>query len=116
MNQAFLIHWNTQEAEKLAKQIRGFGWGIIGVESEDGARESKSVQQLQPAVAIVYLTRLPSHGRATAAHIRSVNSTSQIAIIFVGGKDKPLKKSKGKVPDAIYTTPEELESDLTKLR
>lgn len=115
MNNAILFHWNAQEAVKLAKQIRGFGWQIIGVEAEDGARGSKLVRELQPTIVIVYLTRLPSHGRETAAYIQSVKDASHIPIIFVGGKDEPLRKTKEKVPNAVYTTPEELESELAKL-
>jgi len=116
MNQAFLIHWNAQEAEELAEQIRNYGWQIIGMESEDGARASKSVQQLQPGVVLVYLTRLPSHGRETAAYIQSVKSTSQVPIIFVGGRGEALRKTKEKVPDAVYSTAEELEAELIKLQ
>ena len=115
MNNAFLFHWNAQEAEKLAEQIQGFGWRIIGVEAEDGARGSKLVRELQPTVVIVYLTRLPSHGRETAAYIQSVKATSHIPIIFFGGKGAALRKTKEKVPNAVYTAPEELESELTKL-
>lgn len=115
LNSAFLFHWNAQEAEKLAEQIRGFGWRIIGLEAEDGARGSKLVRELQPTVVIVYLTRLPSHGRQTAAYIQSIKANRQIPIIFVGGKDEALRKTKEKVPNAVYTTPDELESELTKL-
>jgi response regulator RpfG family c-di-GMP phosphodiesterase len=119
MNNAFLFHWNAHEAEKLAEQIQGYGWQIIGVEAKDGARGSKLVRELQPTVVIVYLTRLPSHGRETAAYLQSVKAaspaTSQIPIIFVGGKGGALRKTKEKVPAAVYTTPEELESVLTKL-
>jgi glutaredoxin len=115
MNNAFLFHWNAHEAEKLAEQIQGYGWQIIGVEAKDGARGSKLVRELQPTVVIVYLTRLPSHGRETAAYIQSVKAASQIPIIFVGGKDEALRKTREKVPNAVYTTQDELESTLTKL-
>lgn len=64
----------------------------------------KKVKARPPDVLVVYLTRLPSHGRETAHMLRSVKATRDLPIIFVGGEGEALEKTKAKVPDAIYTT------------
>lgn len=111
----FLIHWNESEAETLAREIQDWGWEIAGVEAEDGYRGSKMVREMQPDVIVIHLSRLPSHGRETAAYLRSLKATHSLPIIFVGGKDEPLAKTREKVPDAIFVEPQELKAALKQL-
>lgn len=61
-------------------------------------------------------SRLPSHGRETADYLRSLKATRHIPIVFVGGKGESLEKTKAKIPDAIYTSFEELEGVLSKFQ
>ncbi len=109
----FLIHWKAAEAEELAKPLRAVGWQVA-TEAEDGARAGKAIKDTQPDVVVIYLTRLPSHGRETADGLRSLKATRVIPIVFVGGQGDALAKTKAKVPDATYVTQEELPSVLQK--
>ena len=107
----FLIHWNLSEAEAHAQSLRQVGWQVA-VEAEDGARAGNTIKTDPPQVVVIYLSRLPSHGRETAHYLRSLKATRSIPIVFVDGKEEAVEKTKVKVPDAIYTTSEELESIL----
>lgn len=97
----FLIHWNQTEADKHAAGLRASGWQVA-VEAEDGARAAQSILANPPAVVIVYLTRLPSHGRHTAAYLRTRKGGKSIPLVFVGGKPAVVEKTKQQVPDGIY--------------
>ncbi|MFQ6115302.1 MAG: hypothetical protein ACE5NG_14685, partial [bacterium] len=99
----FLVHWNASEAEEYAGRLRSEGW-TVEVEAKDGARACKHIKADPPDVVVIYLTRLPSHGRRTGEYLREVKATHNVPIIFVDGKQDAIEKTKAKVPDAIYTT------------
>jgi CheY-like chemotaxis protein len=110
----FLIHWNYAEAEEQAERLRSSGWNVV-VEAEDGQRAYTSIKSNPPAVIVIYLTRLPSHGRETAHALRTNKSTREIPIIFIGGQGEALEKTKAKVPVAIYTSEAELDHHLRQI-
>ena len=110
----FLIHWNAAEAEGHASELRSGGWNVE-VEAKDGARAGKRIIADPSYAVVIYLTRLPSHGRETASHLRSIKATRDMPIIFVDGKEEAVEKTRAKVPDAVYTTSAELGNALTKL-
>lgn len=98
----FLIHWNKAEAEGLAAPLRVRGWEVQ-IEGEDGQRAWKRITANQPAVVVIYLRRLPSHGRMTARALRSQGATRNIPIIFVDGAADKVAVVREQVPDAVYT-------------
>jgi glucuronate isomerase len=109
-----LVHWHASEAEEYAQALRAGGWQV-DVESEDGARVSKHILADPPHAVVIYLTRLPSHGRETAHALRSSKAGRDVPIVFVEGKEKAVAKTRGKVPDAVFVTSAELESVLEKI-
>lgn len=80
----FLMHWKAAEAEALVVQLRALGWAVE-IEAANGARGGKRIQALQPAVVVIYLTRLPSHERETADYLATAKATRHIPVLFVGG-------------------------------
>ncbi len=110
----FLIHWDPNEAEDLAKPLRDSGW-TVEIEAVDGARAGMKIKTEPPDIIVIYLTRLPSHGRETAHWLRDTKAKIDIPIIFVGGKEEAIVNTKAKVPDAIYTTSEELQNILIQI-
>jgi DNA-binding response OmpR family regulator len=94
---------------------RGFlqkaGWDVA-VEAQDGGRAVRAIRSDPPQAVLIYLTRLPSHGRQTASHLRSQASIQNIPIVFVGGKKDVVKKTQEEIPGAIYTPQAQLESIL----
>lgn len=75
----FLIHWNKLEAEGIAKTLRSWGWDV-GFETEDGARGGAAINLSRPDAVVIYHTRLPSHGRATAEYLSQTKSTRSIPL------------------------------------
>ncbi len=110
----FLIHWSSAEAEELAQPFRAEGWDVE-IEAEDGARAGKRISRDAPGVVVIYLTRLPSHGRETAHYLRSTKATRDVPVFFVDGKGEALEKTRAKVPDAMFTTSDKLKGVLAEL-
>jgi CheY-like chemotaxis protein len=110
----FLIHWNELEAAEIAQPLIALGWQVE-YEAEDGARAGKRIRELKPDVIVVYLSRLPSHGRETAHALRSMNATRSIPVVFVDGKQEAIEKTRLKVPGALFVTSAELDSVLARL-
>lgn len=110
----FLIHWNLAEAEAYAETLQGWGWDVE-FEHEDGARGGKAVKENPPDALVIYHTRLPSHGRATAEYIAQTKATQAIPVIFVGGEGEALEKTKAKLPHAAYIPEADLQKTLDAL-
>lgn len=104
----FYIHWNETEAEAQAQAFRDQGWDVR-LEAKDGARASRRIEGDPPNVVVISLTRLPSHGRETAAYLRSRRAGRGVPIVFVDGTEDAVEKAAAKVPEAIYTTTPELQ-------
>jgi CheY-like chemotaxis protein len=109
----FLVNWNEKQAEERPKILRPWGWEVE-VEAEDGARACMAIKAQSPKAVVIYLTRLPSHGRETARHLRTLKATNQIPIIFIDGYEAAVQKTKTKIRDASYTSSEDLEFVLDK--
>ncbi len=109
----FLIHWNAAESEALATELRKDSWQVT-IEAEDGGRAVRSIKADPPEAVVIYLTRLPSHGRETAHALRAFKATRHIPIVFVGGEGEALEKTKAKAPDAIYTSESRLSGVLDR--
>lgn len=109
----FLIHWDQTEIGPLAQELRGLGWQVVGTEAVDGRSAYQQVKTLKPDVLVVYLTRKPSHGRETAVSIRRLKAFRQLPIVFVGEEETAVSAVQAKLPDAIFTTPEDLPHTLS---
>lgn len=103
----FLFCWNEAEAEEAAKQLRASGWGV-DLEWEDGARGGAAVKAAPPDAVLFYLSRLPSHSRATAEYLAGTKSTRHLPLIFVGGAEDDVAKTKAKFPNGIFASQEGL--------
>ena len=110
----FLIHWNASEAEEHASALRSDRWSV-NVESQEGTRAGNLIRADPPDVVVIYLTRLPSHGRETARHLRSLKTTRDVPILFVDGKEEAIETTRAKVPEAVYVTSAELGAALEVL-
>lgn len=110
---AFVIHWHPDEVHAKADLVQGAGAEVVGWEAEDGKRAGSELQRLQPDLLVVWLDRLPSHGRVTAAYARSRPWGRKLPILFVDGRADPLPKEKADaikaaVPGALFDRPERI--------
>jgi hypothetical protein len=116
---AFVIHWNEEDLPAKVDAVHAGGLRIIGTESSDGARGGDLVKELEPDALVIWLSRLPSHGRVTANAIRAYRWGRSLPIVFVDGDPEPLEaekmaKVKAAVPDAFFATPKTLKATLAK--
>lgn len=109
----FLIHWNKPEAESYAESLRSWGWDV-DLETEDGARGGAAIKLNPPSAVVIYLTRLPSHGRATAEYLAEAKSTRSLPLIFVGGVGEERTKTKAKIQNGFFVSEAQLEKTLAK--
>lgn len=109
----FLFHWNKPEAEGYAQELEKQGWAV-DYEWEDGARGGNKVKINPPDAVIFYLTRLASHSRVTAEYLAETKATRSIPLVFVGGDDDALEKTKKKIPSGKFISEAELSATLSK--
>lgn len=109
----FLLHWNKPEAEEYAQTLRSWGWDV-DLEYADGARGASAIKLNPPDAVVIYSTRLPSHGRATAEYLAQTKSTLSIPLIFVGTDAEAAEKTKAKIPGAEFISEAQLENTLAK--
>jgi len=88
------------------------GWNV-DIETNDGDRAGKRITDDPPDVVVIYLSRLPSHGRETGHALRDVKATRNIPLVYVDGNVDAVNRTKTVVPDAIYTTTEQLDRTLS---
>jgi DNA-binding response OmpR family regulator len=112
---AFIIHWNAQEAERYARHLDEDGWSVE-FEAVDGRRAYDLVKKERPDVVVIYLSRLPSHGWATARAISESRETRDVPVVFVDGKGKAVRRAMVMVPDAIHTTQDDILGELLRFR
>jgi len=96
------VHWNAEEAAELVKPLQR-RWQV-DIESEDGAAVWRKVKETDPRTVVISLDRQPSHGRHTALSIRS----RDFPLIFVGGEPDQVQDLRREIPEAVFTSHEEL--------
>ena len=62
-----------------------------------------TIKENPPAAIVIDLDRLPSHGRAVAAALRSSASTRCIPIVFAGGIEEKIAAAREELPDAVFS-------------
>ncbi|MCK6485952.1 MAG: hypothetical protein L6R00_17630 [Phycisphaerae bacterium] len=114
MADVFLIHWNKSEANERAARIRAMGH-TVRVECADGARAGREILARPPHAVVIDLSRLPSHGRATAGGIRGYKAGRDIPLILLPGAPEKMEKVRREIPDAVWSTWDGLSLTLASL-
>lgn len=97
-----LIHWNAAEAEERARRLPA-GTFAVDCDQLDPAG-LRHLRQEPPDAVVVDLSRLPSHGRDVAVGLRSHKDTRRVPLVFVGGDPRKVAGVKELLPDAVYTS------------
>ena len=97
-----LVCWNQDLAAERACVLKKAG---LDVDSSpfDPAGMITRLKENPPAVILIDLDRLPSHGRAVAVMLRTSKSMRNIPIVFAGGVEDKVARVRAEVPDAIFT-------------
>ncbi len=56
-----------------------------------------------PALVVIDLDRLPSHGREVAKLIRGSKAMRHLPIVFAGGVEEKIERVRAEIPDAVFT-------------
>lgn len=119
MLRAFVVHWDAAELAGKVDLVAAAGAHVVGAEHADGGNALRQAKDLKPDVLVVWLSRLPGHGRVTAAAIRSYGWASELAVLFVEEGEPLAKASRAKLqevlPDAVVARPGTLAAWIVKL-
>jgi hypothetical protein len=97
-----LVCWNEELARERARLLQKAG---LDVDSSpfDPAGMITRLRENPPALIVIDLDRLPSHGRAVAVMLRTSKSMRHIPIVFAGGAEDKVGLARAEVPDAVFT-------------
>ncbi len=113
MQRIQLIHWNHSEAEERVHRLEGAGYEVA-FDVSNVLDLQRAMRRDPPAAVVIDLGRLPSQGRDVAVGLRANTSTRRIPILFVGGDPAKVALIRARLPDAVYTTWEQVEADLVR--
>ncbi len=106
-----LIHWHAAEAREHARRLKAGGFAVdAGLPSAPVLL--RELHRNPPAVVVISLDRLPSHGRDVAFVLRGQASTRNVPLVFVGGAPDKVAGVRAKLPDAAFTTWEKIAAAL----
>jgi CheY-like chemotaxis protein len=103
MQKIRFIHWNKEEAVRLAQQLEALGYEV-DFQPFMGRETMQQLKQDLPAAVVIDLSRLPSQGRDVALGLRHFKPTRWLPVIFVEGDPQKLPAIKKLVPESIFTT------------
>jgi CheY-like chemotaxis protein len=108
-----LVHWSAAEAEPRARLLESLGY-TVNFEQLAGLDFLKAWREDPPAAVVIDLSRVPSHGREIGMAIRHTKATRAIPLVFAGGEPEKVVRTRGLLPDAVYTNWEELSDALRR--
>jgi len=97
-----LVCWNEELAAERARLLKKAGLDV-DASPFDPAGMITRLRENPPALMLIDLDRLPSHGRAVAVMLRTSKSMRHIPIVFAGGAEEKVALARAEVPDAIFT-------------
>jgi hypothetical protein len=96
------VCWNEELAAERARVLKKAGLDV-DASPFDPAGMITRLRENPPALMLIDLDRLPSHGRAVAVALRTSKSIRDIPIVFAGGAEEKVAVARAEVPDAIFT-------------
>jgi len=105
-----VIHWRPEEAVENVANLRRLGFDAACIRPEGG--NLAATRKTMPDAFVIDLSRLPSQGTAVGAELRKSRITRQIPIVFVGGLPEKVERARTVLPDALFTTWDDIEAVL----
>jgi CheY-like chemotaxis protein len=105
-----LIHWKAEEAAERIAKLEAAGYEVEY--SQLDGENSRALKANPPAVFVIDLSRLPSHGMEVASSLRGYKATRAVPIVFVEGAPEKIERIKKLLPDATFTTWSKIRSAL----
>ncbi len=111
MHRVQLIHWNAAEAAERAERLRTLGYDVT-FDLPAGPAFIRALANNPPAAVVIDLSRLPSQGRDMAINLRIQGGTRHLPLLFVGGDPAKVARIHELLPDAAYTSWDEIDAGL----
>jgi hypothetical protein len=102
-----LVHWHPDEAKERAGRLQALGFQVHYA-APNPPVFLKELLANPPAAVVIDLSRLPSHGRDLAVSLHERKGTRGIPLVFVGGEPEKVARLRELLPDATYTSWEEI--------
>lgn len=102
MSRIRLVCWNEELAAERARGLKTAGFEV-DASRFDPAGMITRLKENPPALMLIDLDRLPSHGREVAGVLRNSKALREIPIVFAGGAEEKVARVRAEVPDAIFT-------------
>lgn len=109
----YLIHWHEAEAEARGEQVRKLGYRV-DCGFAPGGDSHREIKADPPAIVLIALDRLPSHGRNIGMALRASKQTRHVPLVFVGGARDKVERTRQMLPDATFTSWAQLASALRR--
>jgi CheY-like chemotaxis protein len=97
-----LVCWNPAQAADRARTLKKSGL-TVDASPFDPAGMITRLRENPPALILIDLDRLPSHGRSVALMLRASKSMHHLPIVFAGGVEDKVARVRAELPDAIFT-------------
>lgn len=108
-----LVCWNVNDARERARELTRLGYRVSS-ETLSPPLLLRCLREDPPAVVVIDLSRLPSHGREFGRAIRTQKPTRQVPLVFAGGEPEKVEKVRALLPDATCTSWKRVESALRR--
>lgn len=102
-----LFHWNDAEASERLDWLRQAGFSAYHLTGNWPLMRNQ-LSEHPPRAIVIDLSRLPSHGREVGAALRATKATHSIPLVFVSGQPDKVARVRALLPDAVFTTWEEI--------
>src|SRR5579863_9784733 len=93
-----LVCWNEDLAAERARVLKKAGFEV-DASRFDPAGMITRLRENPPALMLIDLDRLPSHGRAVAVMLRTSKSMRHLPIVFAGGAEEKVSRVRAEVSD-----------------
>jgi len=105
-----LICWKEDRASELAAELETAGFAV-NAGAVDGTT-LRSIGQSPPDAVVIDLARLPAQGRDVGVMLRTTARSRHTPLVFVDGAEEKVARTREVLPDAVYTSREEIASSI----
>jgi CheY-like chemotaxis protein len=106
MKKIILICWNEAERNERARLLEPMGYSV----SLFTGGPPILLRDQTPDLFVIDLNRLPSQGKDFAVSIRQQKTNRLVPLVFAGGQTDKVDRIRSLLPDATYTTWEDIQS------
>jgi CheY-like chemotaxis protein len=98
-----LVCWNEDLAAERARGLKKAGFDV-DASPFNAAGMITRLKEDPPALVLIDLDRLPSHGREVGVALRNSKALREIPIVFAGGVEEKVARVRAELSDAIFTS------------